>query len=368
MRKVMRATFFIIVLAAPPPVVPLSTVGGSVQPAQRRIQWETFRRQFGARWEGQTAWFRPRDEGWIGQQEQQEVALTAISEPLTSIYQLEFPRLEPEVGTWRGWGVLAAGDTRVVSLSEETALERSPGSTTFQFEGVGGRCSLQSDGPNSWAAEVNFFHENRRAGVVVYCTTCTKGGGSAEDGGGAAAAAAGEEELKAEEWSFMSMTFRAARLSDDGNLTFATDGNVTLSPPHQMFVEPSDEQQRLTTATTMRCTRRETMDPLSFAIRSVETGEEPSLPQALGISAGGEVAKGNALPLLARLPDGVSCSFPRTLRLRRSPEQPRITGPGQAFRFACDFRDIGGPVRFVSIEYNKGRLVRWLCEDWTDDT
>ena len=165
----------------------------------------------------------------------------------------------------------------------------------------------------------------------------------------------------------MSMTFRAARLSDDGNLTFATDGNVTLSPPHQMFVEPSDEQQRLTTAT-MRCTRRETMDPLSFAIRSVETGEEPSLPQALGISAGGEVAKGNALPLLARLPDGVSCSFPRTLRLRRSPEQPRITGPGQAFRFACDFRDIGGPVRFVSIEYNKGRLVRWLCEDWTDDT
>ena len=36
--------------------------------------------------------------------------------------------------------------------------------------------------------------------------------------------------------------------------------------------------------------------------------------------------------------------------------------------FACDFRDIGGPVRFVSIEYNKGRLVRWLCEDWTDDT
>ena len=56
------------------------------------------------------------------------------------------PNPDPsQVGTWRGWGVVKAGDERTVPLSEASVIERQreQGSTTFQFPGVGGRSPLR---------------------------------------------------------------------------------------------------------------------------------------------------------------------------------------------------------------------------------
>ena len=56
------------------------------------------------------------------------------------------PNPDPsQVGTWRGWGVVKAGDERTVPLSEASVIERQreQGSTTFQLPGVGGRCPLR---------------------------------------------------------------------------------------------------------------------------------------------------------------------------------------------------------------------------------
>jgi len=109
-----------------------------ISPKERRVQWELMQQNFGCRWEGETGWFTPSHD------DAQEL-VSASSEPLAAVYQLQFPRDEPEVGAWRGWGVIKPGDERTVPLSEATVIERQreQGSSTFQFPGAGGRCSLR---------------------------------------------------------------------------------------------------------------------------------------------------------------------------------------------------------------------------------
>ena len=116
----------------PPPPPPLS-----ISPKERRMQWEFMQQNFGCRWEGETGWFTPSHDA--------AELVSASSEPLAAVYQLQFPREQPEVGAWRGWGVIKPGDERTVPLSEATVIERQreQGSSTFQFPGAGGRCSLR---------------------------------------------------------------------------------------------------------------------------------------------------------------------------------------------------------------------------------
>ena len=108
-----------------------------ISPKERRQQWELMQQNFGCRWEGETGWFTPSHDA-------ARELVSASSEPLAAVYQLQFPREQPEVGAWRGWGVIKPGDERTVPLSEATVIERQrqQGSSTFQFPGAGGRCSL----------------------------------------------------------------------------------------------------------------------------------------------------------------------------------------------------------------------------------
>ena len=108
-----------------------------VSPAERRVQWRLMQENLGCRWEGETRWFTPsRDAG--------DDSVSASSPPLAAVYQLEFPRDQPEVGavatgfgsavlkpsptpspnpspnqvgTWRGWGVIKPGDERALTLT-----------------------------------------------------------------------------------------------------------------------------------------------------------------------------------------------------------------------------------------------------------
>ena len=64
-----------------------------VSPTERRVQWRLMQENFGCRWEGETRWFAPsRDTGEL---------VSASSSPLAAVYQLEFPRDQPEVGAVR---------------------------------------------------------------------------------------------------------------------------------------------------------------------------------------------------------------------------------------------------------------------------
>eukprot|EP00929_Paragymnodinium_shiwhaense_P006712 TRINITY_DN110684_c0_g1_i1.p1 TRINITY_DN110684_c0_g1~~TRINITY_DN110684_c0_g1_i1.p1 ORF type:complete len:252 (-),score=16.74 TRINITY_DN110684_c0_g1_i1:369-1061(-) len=173
----------------------------------RARQWNLMKQNFGTRWEGKTQWFSAGTKG-----------PSPMAEAMRSIYQLEFPQATPELGTWRGWSVLKPGDTRVVPLSEATVVDRQPGSTTFQFEGVGGRNSLRTDG-ETWGAEINFFHAGRRSGLVVYY----------KDG---------------ELGSLMSMAFRSTPISTDGNVTFVNTGEFTAEPADPIADTYSSTQQR----------------------------------------------------------------------------------------------------------------------------
>ena len=108
-----------------------------VSPTERRVQWRLMQENFGCRWEGETGWFAPSREAG-------EDSVSASSPPLAAVYQLEFPRDQPEVrtvatgfgsavlkpspspnpkpdpsqvGTWRGWGVIKPGDERTLTLT-----------------------------------------------------------------------------------------------------------------------------------------------------------------------------------------------------------------------------------------------------------
>ena len=68
--------------------------------------------------------------------------------------------------------------------------------------------------------------------------------------------------------------------------------------------------------------------------------------------------EGSSESVDASLPDGLRCVVPNGLCL---PEASK-----EAFTFSCDFRELGGPLRRITIEYANGKLDRWLCEDWND--
>lgn len=277
----------------------------NVRPGERKAQWQLMKQNFGTRWEGETRWFAfdSADE------------LLPISEPLTSIYQLEFPEATPEVGTWRGWGVLKAGDTRVVPLSEETVLDRQQGASTFQFPGVGGRLTLRNDN-GTWGAEVNFFHAQRRSGLCIFYNQ--------------------EGELG----QFMSMAFRSAPISLDGNQSFVESPSFTVA-------DQPDPIDRLSAGARWP-------DPSASIGR---TSKCVALSRAYVFqpqeARSDLYAHQNASYVEVKLPDNVLAYVPRRL------------SPDSRLSFACDFRGIGGPFRSVTVEFQRGECSEWLCAEHT---
>lgn len=192
----------------------------------RRVQWDLMKANFGKRWEGLTQWYTMQpidaDVPW----------LEPRGDPLRSIYQLEFPEDEPDIGTWRGWGVMKPGDTRVVPLSESSVLERTLGATTFQFpERVGGRCGLRAD-ESSLGIEVNFFHGERRSGLVLaYTSTGGEAAGAGSSGAvGGGGGIANDKRLT----GVMLMAFREAPILarlGPGRFAFVDTPSATLKEP-----------------------------------------------------------------------------------------------------------------------------------------
>ena len=323
----------------------------SIGDTERRIQWLLMKQNFGCRWEGQTRWFSPTDTQ----------RLAADSQPLDSIYQLEFPRNEPSVGTWRGWGVIAAGDgPRIVPLSEATVIERQrqQGSTTFQFRGVGGRCSLRCDS-GVWAGEINFFHGEVRAGLVVYL----KAKEEAVDTPSGSVTTPKDASV-----TLMSMSFRRATISTDGNATFV-DGNKP-SRSHAHTFDGAPPANEWATAEVTSCVRREAMraddyrivdaivDDAAAATRSPGAHKTDSWQGAAARHPELTGADATIAPslLTASLPDGVRCVVPRAWPLDNS---ARLV-------FGCDFRPIGGPFRSLTMDYRDSKLEGWLCEDFVN--
>ena len=339
-----------------------------LQPQQQNVQWRIFKNQFGRRWEGTTRWYRPstnKTKLWV----------EAVSDPLSSIYQLEFPTAEPSLGTWRGWGVIEPGDTRVVSLSEATVTNRTPGSSTFQFEGVGGRCNLRNDGSYGFAAEINFFHKDRRCGLVAYCTPQKNTDNDDDECG-----------RIAKEWSVMLMSFRAATISHDRNVTFVQHNSATLQPAYSLHWNNTYESDASAEHARRRLyryerTRCEEMRPTDYMIRPWDTSGRRTWKSSCSFSfadivgIGKEMGKkehGNANeePILTMcLPDGLWCSVPLKLNLRQADgnDDEVVIDPPQIctqFRFSCDFTAIGGPIRSITLEYKDGSINRWICEDF----
>ena len=274
--------------------------------SERHVQWNLMKRNFGTRWEGQTRWLKPARSG----------ALESSAPPLSSVYQLEFPASTPGHGTWRGWNVIQAGDTREVALSEETVIDRTAGSTTFQFAGAGGRCSLATDGPG-WGCEVNFFHGTRRSGLCVFYDTATG-------------------ELS----GVMTMAFRSAPISHDGNETFVDTPEFTVTGP----VDPiaGDVSAPPPVLRAASCSR-----VLSLARPYYEISELSSPLADVDWSD----TRGDSV-LVEGFVDG--------LWLRA----PRVLARDSTISLGCDFSAIGGPFRAITMLYEDADFTGVTCREY----
>ena len=272
---------------------------------------------FGRRWEGETQWLSPNGLG----------SLAELAEPMRSIYQLEFPPATANLGTWRGWNVVKDGDTRVVPLSEESVLFRTPGSSTFQFEGVGGRCDLDTDGA-MYGIEVNFFFSDRRSGLVIYYK---------EDEGGALCL-----------HNIMRMAFRSAPISHDGGATFVDTPTFTVAQQPDPLEAPAQRNE----SPPLRLPRSACARHVVLARPDYEHCVVAGPPSTrCDIDCNGTT---DEAMFAARLADGVLLHVPRNLR----------ADPCASLLLGCDFRSIGGPVRTVSAELSQGKIARWVSADY----
>ena len=274
---------------------------------ERRAQWDLMKSNFGTRWEGQTRWFKPSARG----------GLEPSAPPMRSVYQLEFPSATPELGAWRGWSVIEPGDTRVVPLAEATVMERTAGSTTFQFAGAGGRVSLRTDG-DGWGCEVNFFHARRRSGL---CAFYGAGG-----------------ELR----GAMSMRFRAAPISRDGNVSFVGGGEHTVDHAADPIVADAAPASAPPVLRAPACARALSLAPPAYAI-------SPSAPARA--TEDWSDTRDESL-VVAGFADGV------WLRA------PRVLSSDSTVSIGCDFRAVGGPFRAVGLLFSDAEFAGVTCHDF----
>mmetsp|Transcript_35841 Transcript_35841/g.114792 ORF Transcript_35841/g.114792 Transcript_35841/m.114792 type:complete len:216 (-) Transcript_35841:319-966(-) len=204
--------------------------------------------------------------------------------------------------------------TRVVELSQDSILEVAPPrSSAFEFPGVGGRCSLRTDG-ETLGVEVNFFHGSRRSGLVLYYKN-----NSVAD--------------------IMSMAFRAAPISHDDNATFVDTPSVTVVDQS----DPIDAKSRTPSAKPCRrvshCLQCSSLDR-NHKISMLDRNEDIDWDDTE-----------HGQYFIAELPDNILLRVPTML-----------TGDA-TLSFGCDFRAIGGPLRSVSIEFSESKCVQWCCHE-----
>ena len=322
------------------PVLPVVSATSTPSRTARDRIWQGMVRNFGYRWEGRTYWHDPDAAG----------DSAAEHTGLRSIYQLEFPQEgRAGVGTWKGWNVLEAGDTRTVPLSRETCINRTKGSSTFQFAqagvGVGGRCpvsfSSDDDAPQQLMMEINFFHGNLRRGLVVTYTL--------------------EEEREQNRWYYkrksriLVMNFRRASKG------YREDDH--MEPENRALTARSDTAAEMTVASTT-CFSSLTLQR-SFAL-SRHDYRERDTTQCVTQDRSVHLAQYADGDVVTPYPDGVFACLPDVLPLGAGEAD---TTPSSSFelQFGCDFRGDGGPVKVLCIQYDRDRqLTGWRLHEFVD--
>lgn len=291
----------------------------SLRQSESRV-WDGMVQNFGYRWEGRTYGYYPQTGDKEGE--------------LASVYQLEFPQGgKTGLGTWSGWNVFRQGDQRKVPLSRDTCINRTQGTSTFQFVlgKVGGRCPVvfgtpveappaaeMKTPPNREMFEINFFHGGFRRGVVVTYTLKENGsdlcyclsdrilimnfrrasGGYREDG---------------------EMEEKSANLA---SVTAQNEGDVDLSlQPHTMYALSVKDYQEC----------------------KVSDSEDGDWKE-----------EGNSLIFC---PEGLFLCLPRSVPATTDEAE---SSSGTRFQFGCDFRKDGGPVKVLTANYDEEkRLLGW---------
>ena len=306
--------------------------------------WQGMVRNFGYRWEGRTYWHDPDAAG----------DSAAEHTGLRSIYQLEFPQEgRAGVGTWKGWNVLEAGDTRTVPLSRETCINRTKGSSTFQFAqagvGVGGRCpvsfSSDDDAPQQLMMEINFFHGNLRRGLVVTYTL--------------------EEEREQNRWYYqrksriLVMNFRRASKG------YREDNH--MEPENRALTARSETAVERAATGTRAASEMATGTNL-FSSLTLQRSFSLSRNDYVERDTTRTVTKDSIVNMeqqekdyvFTPCPEGFFSCLPDVIPLGEEAETFEL-------QFGCDFRGDGGPVKVLCIQYDRDKqLAGWELHEFVD--
>ena len=153
----------------------LQNIDADVAAAQDR-QWELLKENFRGKWQGNTMWYiKNKGNGNGGNLDHQtfiaEMKGATLPAPaLINKSQYQFYFLDAETGVWRGTGLRFTPEgEKVLPLSRKTYTTES----NFNFQGVGGRCNVDTSTDN-FGAELNFFYERSRSMIIImYCLDST---------------------------------------------------------------------------------------------------------------------------------------------------------------------------------------------------
>ncbi|CAE8693573.1 unnamed protein product [Polarella glacialis] len=145
--------------------------------------------------------------------------------------------------------------------------------------------------------------------------------------------------------SIMSMEFRAAPISQDGNKTFLNLSTFTVAEQADPIIASCSV---LEDPLPRECLRRLALDRRYMFTSGELIGA--------GAAETDWSSRGEELLTLS-LPDGVRLRVPS-----------KLTRGDVQLAFGCDFRRIGGPFRSLTMSFLHDECIRWLCEDYSDQT
>ena len=154
--------------------LPTTGLDADVAAAQDR-QWELLKENFRGKWQGNTIWYKNKgNENDVNLDHQTFITemkgATLPAPTLINKSQIQFYFLDAETGVWRGSGLRSTPEgEKVLPLCKKTYTTES----NFQFQGVGGRCAVDTNTDN-FGAELNFFYERSKSMIIaMYCPDST---------------------------------------------------------------------------------------------------------------------------------------------------------------------------------------------------
>lgn len=339
-------------------------------------------RNFGYRWEGRTYWYDP-DNADNGKKKK-----NVKENELQSIYQLEFPENGRKgVGTWKGWNILQDGDTRSVPLSRETCIDRTKGSSTFQFVtpskdgdgvgGVGGRCPVSFPSttvakvkvidehdenkedrssvttelpfPQQLFLEINFFHGIYRRGVVVTYDKLEE--------------EKGEQRLcyYRRNPRIMVMNFRRASNGYRDDDTMEPESIAISSTIDDKDVAAPAAQDADTRTFLSSLTLKRSFDILRKDYLEQETTKDTT-KESIFSNIQNQKEEGY---VFTSYPEGLFLCLPDAIPLHDDEDCDTDEDTSFELQFGCDFQRDGGPVKLVCVKYGKDKQLKgWSLHEF----